>query len=415
MSSSPPLEERGEPTLRVVVLALAVTLGVQTLSAFALQSPTVFGPIATRDLGIAPERLGTFVVIINLAAMLMGLASPSVIQRFGPLRTVQIVIGLLIAGLLLGGTGWLPAVILAAVLFGIGNGFIGPVSSTILVERSPRSAMSLVFSIKQTGVPVGSMLAGAIIPIAVLAIGWRHTLWVCAALYVLALVAMQPLRADYDRHRDVKARLTVRAALTQMRAAIAMTLDDPRLLNLGFITFAYVAQQIAVMTYAVTYFNLELGHALVAAGFLYAAMQFAGIVGRIFWGFLADRMERPGVLLGALGVVSAAFSVVLALVTPQWSTAAVVTVCVLFGLTGVGWNGLFFAEVARTVPRDKVTRATSGGMFFSFLGGLSGPLAFSTLLPSGTSYGWGFAVIGVLPLAAGLRLILASSPRGKQS
>lgn len=409
--SAPTSPATVEPSLSTVVAALAVTLGVQTLSAFALQSPSVFAPIATRDLGVAPERLGTFVVVVNLAAMVVGLASTGVIQRYGPLRTVQISIAFLVAGLVFGGMATLPSVFLAAVLFGIGNGMIGPVSSTILVERTPRSAMSLVFSIKQTGVPVGGMLAGAIIPAAVLLLGWQHTVWVCAALYLLAIAAMQPLRASYDRDRDVHARLTVGSALAQMRAAIGLTVSDARLRDLAAVTFAYVAQQIAVMTYAVTYLNLELGHALVGAGFLYAAMQAAGIVGRIGWGALADRMERPRLLLGGLGIASCLCTVAIAFASPTWPVAAVLGLCILFGLTGVGWNGLYFAEVARTVPRDAVTRATSGGTFFSFLGGLTGPLAFSMLLPAGSSYGIGFAVIGLLPLVAGIRLILRTPPR----
>lgn len=395
-----------EPTLRIVLIALAVTLGAQILAAFAVHSPAVFGPVATRDLGIAADRVGLYITISYIAAMTVGLITPSIIARYGPLRALQgatlvIGIGVAIAAL---GTVW--AVIASAIVTGIGNAFMGPVSAQILAERSLAGRMSLIFSIKQTGVPVGAALAGALVPTAILLIGWRPTLVVGAALFVVAAVMVQPLRAEYDRGRDATVRLTWAGALAQMRESIAYSWRDARLRKLSIAAFAYVAMQVVLMTYVVSYLNLQLGYSLVLAGFLFSAMTVAGIVGRVFWGALADTMRRPQRLLGALGVAAALTACVLALATETWPQSLVALAAMAFGFTGVSWNGVYFAEVARNVPRAEVSRAMSGGMFFSFLGGIVGPLLFVFALPPGTRYSVGFVTIAVLSLLSGAWLMV---------
>ena len=394
------------PSVRIVAVALAVTLGAQTLAAFGVHSPAVFGPIATRDLGLSADKVGAFVTISYGAAMLVGLASPAVIGRHGPLRTVQLSVVFLAIGLLFGAFGAIWSVIVAAILTGVGNGLVGPVSAQILAERSPRHLTSLIFSIKQTGVPLGGALAGVILPAAVLTIGWQRSLVIAAVVYLVVAVAMQPLRAQYDSGRNRNARLDWRATVAQMRRSIAYSWNDPRQRDLAIAGYAYVATQLTVMTYAVSYFNLELGYSLVLAGFIYSAMQIAGIVGRIVWGALGDRVRRPQRLLGLLGLASAIIAAVLALSSAQWPIWLVMTVGIAFGLTGVAWNGVYFSEVARGVPREQVGQAAGGALFFSFLGGITGPALFTLFAPGPSSYALGFGLIGLTAAFAGVRLIV---------
>ena len=62
---------------------------------------------------------------------------------------------------------------LGALVMGTGYGPVTPSSSAILVDRTPENRRAFVFSLKQTGVPIGGALAGAIIPALILAIGWK--------------------------------------------------------------------------------------------------------------------------------------------------------------------------------------------------------------------------------------------------
>jgi hypothetical protein len=88
----------------------------------------------------------------------------------------------------------------------------------------------------------------------------------------------------------------------------------------------------------------------------------------------------------------------LASFSPAWPAAAVLTVCVLYGATAVGWNGVFLAEVARLAPEGRVAYLTGGTQFFTFAGVLIGPPLFGTIASLSGSYGAGFAATAALPL-----------------
>lgn len=391
-----------------VAAPLSVTVFLQSMTAFGLHSASVYAPIAAPALGLPPERVSIFVMFAYGAASLVGLGCSGVISRFGPLRTVQMALLAPALGLACAAIGWWPLLFLAAVLIGSGNGLTGPVSSHILVERTPRAVLSLVLSIKQTGVPIGGGIAGAIIPLLALSIGWRESLVAAAMVYLVSLIALQPLRNQYDQQRDRTVRLGVANTILQMKSALAITWGHPRLRALSLACFAYVAVQWVVLTFMVSLLHTRLGFSLVTAGLVFSAAQLTGIPGRLFWGVLGDRVRSPMALLGWLGLIMAALAAIIGYWNTAWPLEWIFVVSILFGFTGVSWNGLFFAEVARTVRFQDVSKATGGGQFIGFLGGMLGPIVFDAIATATASYQSAYTAIAILPFVAGLTLLIRS-------
>ena len=54
-------------------------------------------------------------------------------------------------------------------------------------------------------------------------------------------------------------------------------------------------------------------------------------------------------------------------------------VCIVSGLTVIGWNGIHLAEVARGVPIERVGAATGGVIVFTFIGVVPGPSHFAAI------------------------------------
>ncbi|WP_299365751.1 hypothetical protein, partial [uncultured Paracoccus sp.] len=81
-----------------------------------------------------------------------------------------------------------------------------------------------------------------------------------------------------------------------------------------------------------------------------AVAQGAGVLGRLLWGWLADRHVRPRTMLSLLSIVMAACMGGMALTGPDWALWIVILVAVGSGATAIGWNGVFLAEVARLSP-----------------------------------------------------------------
>src|SRR5207344_1115132 len=79
-------------------------------------------------------------------------------------RASQVALLSSMAGLLLMAAPPLPLVALGAVFIGLGYGPITPASSQMLSRTTDPRHYSLVFSIKQTGVPLGGVIAGLMVP-----------------------------------------------------------------------------------------------------------------------------------------------------------------------------------------------------------------------------------------------------------
>lgn len=262
------------------VLAVVVTLATQIIVSTAIIAPSVIAPAAASDLGVAPQSVGLIVALSYALAMISGLTVAGLLSRFGPLRTCQVAVLFGALGLALGAPGSIPLIFCAAALIGYGYGMVTPTSSHILVQSAPRERLAFIFSVKQTGVPIGGALAGALVPPLVLGLGWHWTLVALAAGCALAAIAMQPARARFDQRREPARR----TSWTQLVAPVRLVAATPALRALAALSLVYAQVQLAFITYFVSFLNLELGLTLVAAGLIYAVAHAASIVGRIAWG-----------------------------------------------------------------------------------------------------------------------------------
>ena len=77
----------------------------------------------------------------------------------------------------------------------------------------------------------------------------------------------------------------------------------------------------------------------------------------------------------------------------------------LSGLAVGSWNGVYLAEVASHAAPGKVSEATAGSTFLTFLGYVFGPVLFSIAVQTTGIYAPAFIAAGILPIVAGLTLI----------
>ena len=157
-------------------VALAATTALQIYASLAATATSVLAPEIAQTFAIAPKWIGVFVGLVYAGAMIASLACGGFIDRFGAIRVSQAGVVLCAAGTLAVALAPHSAIALltgAAVMIGVGYGPITPASSHVLIRTAEPSRLALTFSIKQTGVPAGAALAGAALPAAALAIGWR--------------------------------------------------------------------------------------------------------------------------------------------------------------------------------------------------------------------------------------------------
>ena len=386
---SAPLPAKHDPA--PMGLGLVVTLAIQAMVSMALLTLPVMGPEAARALNVSTSLLGIYVALAYLGAMASSVLAGAAVARVGAIRISQIGLLLCAAGLALSAVPWLPAMALGAVLIGLGYGPATPASSHLLARTTPPQHVSLVFSVKQTGVPVGGLLAGAMVPGTALALGWQAALALVALLCMACAAAAQPVRSGFDADRDPKRPLVP----GHVTSPIRLVLTHPMLRLLAVCSFFFSIIQLSLTTYLVTYLHQSVGLSLVAAGLALSVAQTAGVVGRIGWGWVSDRFldaRRPLILLALLMVLGCC---AIALLQPSLPWPVLGLALLLFGGSAIGWNGVYLSEVARQAPAGMASVATGGTLFITFFGVVLGPALFGAVAGITGTYRLSYALLAV--------------------
>lgn len=357
---------------RLRVAAITGVTSVQVMATMAVVIPASIAPEITTAFDLPSSYVGYQVSLAYVGAILMSLGAGLVVRRFGAIRTNQIAAFVLFVSMATFAVPHLATMAIGSVGFGIAYGITNPGASHVMMKIATPSNRNLIFSIKQTGQPLGGVLAGLMAPPIAVTFGWQWSLIAGATLALLTMLAIQPIRAPLDTDRDPK---------TKFRGAVFKDVNfmfrSPKLRLLAFSALSFSAVQIALMTYAVTMLVEDLSFTLVAAGMGLAVLQVAGVVGRLGWGVIADRIGSGGltlIIVAIISIGSALFTATLSPETPRW---IVMGLLIVFGISAVGWNGVFMAEIARLAPEGMIGSATGGVLVAVFFGVMIGPLIFN--------------------------------------
>lgn len=377
----------------------------QTFVALGRALPAVIAPAIIEDLHIAPAWIGVYFGLTALAALVSQLGCGSFIVRHGALRMSQISLAMLAAGTALAALGTPITLILSAIIAGGGGAVSTPASSHLLARCSSARYLPLVFSIKQTAVPAGLLLAGAFGPQLTEWLGWRHTMLLCAAVCAVFVVMLEPLRGIFDTDRVP----TRTFRLSDFQATLTAVLATPGLRSLSFACLAFNGLQAAMTAYFVVYLT-TIGYTPVAAGFVFSVAVAVAVPGRILWGWLGSTYVSPRVMMAGLAFGMAGSAALLALCSADWPALLVALVACVLSATALSWHGVLLAETARAAPEDMRGGVTGGVLSFGQVGALVLPLMYSGLLDVTGSYGIGFIICGVPALLVGVQLLRQRGP-----
>jgi MFS family permease len=398
-------EEGERSPRRAWLAALGVALLLQTTTSLLLRSIPVLGPDMTGAARLPSEWIGHLSGIHAAGSIAFMLIGSAVLLRFGPVRSSQggVVVGALALAAMAFGE-W-PVLVLAAALLGLGYGPAPPSGSEILARHAPPGHRSLIFSIKQSGVPLGGVIAGLVLPPAILAFGWQWAAALMAGLALIAAALVEPARRRFDAGRGDAAE-AARVSLARLfspanlKAPFAALFAARGLLPLTVGCILFSSVQGAFIAVFVSYLTAEIGYSLAVAGAAFSATQIASFGARVVMGWVADRIGSGVATLAILAAASCVAIGAVATIGQGWGIAALSAVAIFAGFASTSWNGVYLAEVARLAPPGRVGDATSGSTIFIFLGYFAGPIAFALGVALLGSYRAAFVGLALLPLAA---------------
>jgi len=141
------------------------------------------------ELHFDPAGLGVAVSLYFACSALIAIPAGWLVERYGDRPTSR-------AGVLLSGTAMLGTALFAhsylslvvLTMFSAGGNALGQLSSNLSLARLvPRHRQGLSFGVKQSAIPVATLLAGAAVPGIALPFGWRWAFVAGAGLAVLVL------------------------------------------------------------------------------------------------------------------------------------------------------------------------------------------------------------------------------------
>lgn len=391
--------------LYIVIVAM---LFQQAMSYMAAQVLPNVAPQAGMALSLDPELVLYHTTLFYAISGIFQASVGGLIIRWGAIRASQISLLGLGFGLAISMIGTLWAFALAAVIMGAANSFSTPASSHLLARQSPPRYAPLIFSIKQTGVPVGgqfAVVAGWLLVHDGQPETWVRAFMATAVVCLVLAIVIQPMRRRFDDDRNPGHPVRFGDAVRNI-GAVART---PALRDLGLAMFAFVGLQGLFNSIFATYAQTTLGYDKDSALRILFAVNLLAATSRIFWGWLGSEHAPARLVLALLAFVMAAATVGIGLAGDR-PHIVLALAALAFGASALSWHGLLLSEVARLAPPGQVGPVTGGVLFFGALGMLSFPFLAKTMRDVGVSYETIFIAAALPAVVIGLKILRPASP-----
>ena len=392
------------PSERYLWTVVGAGLLVQTGASLGHQALAPLAPFLTSDLGLSRAAFGLLASPVYLGATVANVPAGRFCDRLGvrPLFLLgPAVVGTaLVAGAVLGSYAGLLALLLVS---GLGNALALPPTTRAIVDWIPARRRALPMSIKQTGVALAGTLTALVVPPLALAYDWRGALGaVGVATAVAGLVAFLAYR-ERPAEPDVPGR-----PIAGMRHLLA----NRNLMLVCGATLLLAAVQLSVVSFLVLFLGDRLHYPVEAAASLLALAQLSGVVGRIGWGVVSDRLfagrRRPA--LAAIALLAALGMLGLSLADATTPAPLLAGLIVLIGGSAIGWNGVSMTFVAELAGRRQAASAAGLNLTSSGVGILIAPPLFGALVDATGSYALGFQALAAVALGV-LLLVQAIRPQ----
>jgi MFS family permease len=349
----------------------------------------VLGPELVVDLGLSRTALGLISTVHFVVGGLGSIGAGRLVDRFGARR--MMVAAFVSVALALAGMGLAPSYVWllagsAASGFALATG--NPSTNRAVSERIPAGRRGIIMGVKQAGVQVGAFLAGSLLAPFAQASGWRTALLASAVVPAVgALLALVAVPAD--------------GAVT----GATPTADRPRLpsavRHLAVYAFLMGAGVAAVIAYLPLFAVERLALTTATAGAVAAAIGSVGIVSRVAWGAVAERIGSFRLPLTVMGVGAVAATLAI-MAAPRVGLWVVWVGAVLMGMSAVTWNTVGMMAVIAEVDVADSGRASGVVLFGYYLGFVPSPLVFGRIVDTTGSYTTGWVVITVVFVVSAL-------------
>ncbi|MCD8338596.1 MAG: MFS transporter [Burkholderiales bacterium] len=391
---------------RLGVQALSTAMIAQLVAGLMSHTVSAIAPEITRTLHFSSSFIGIYTSCIYLGACLSSLVSGTFIRKYGPARITEYCLLAYAVSLLLCFADWSTIIIGSGLLLGLGKGAVQPAVNTMVSHHTQKSHLNFIFSIKQTAEPIGIALAGILIPYIAIHYDWQVALTFAAVIGAAGAYWCLTVRPDQDTYIDKNEKITPKS----LQESFRLVISSPALMKLAFLSICYKGLATTALAYLVTYL-VHRDFTLLFAGYALSVSTVGMFAGRLFWGWLADKINSSKAVLAFCGILMGLSTIALAQIEPHSSKALIVCIVFLLGFSSKGWSGVYSAQVALHAPEGRVSEATGGADFFEDIGAIIIPVLFGLLVTHwDKDYHLTFYLVAATTIVTGCLLIFLKKP-----
>lgn len=381
---------------RLTILTLAHVVGT-----LHMVSVMAMAPVIQQQLDLSATQVGLLVTAYYSAQTVGAFPAGGIVDRLGVGWALVVAHVVLIIGALTfsQAMGFALAFSGCAVM-GLGYSLTNPATARGVLEWCPPDRRATAMGIKQTGVPIGGVLAagnGALVTL----ISWQSIFWLVAGITAVHAFVCLPLTERPSRH-----------AHGSLRSVVANLGEVIRDRNLGVMfgsSSFYNMAQMNFFTYLTLFMREVVQASQPIAGLCLAIGQGASAVGRIGWGVVSDtllRARRKGLVIF---MCSGAIIFFVAMATLQPGSKGVwfgMLLALLLGLTIASFASLIQTLTVESVDSRLAGSAMGYQLMGTSVGGMLGPPLFGLTVDLTGKFANGWLLTALLTLAG--TLLLAS-------
>ncbi|WP_245667825.1 MFS transporter [Actinomadura macra] len=336
-------------------IILGAATFTQAASGFFVQGIGAMSIHLQRGLDLSTAQLGFLLSAAQLVPLAGLLVAGELLDRYSERWVVGLGACVVAVSLGLGSLAPGYASLLGVLLIvGAGYSTVQPGGSKSVASWFAASQRGLAMGIRQAGVPLGGVLAAALLPLLAAFAGWRTTLLAGGAVALLGagvfICLYRPSPAQTALRSDAPSDNESHPSLRTGLAARVRTLREPSMVKILLSGTSLVSVHSGISVLTVLYLHETTSAAEGSAALVLVATQAAGVAGRVCLAAWSDhsRLGRHGSVVTCMVAVTVGMA---ALMTPLGHSLAVA--CPLFiwlGFFGIGWYGPWVTHVAESAP-----------------------------------------------------------------
>jgi predicted MFS family arabinose efflux permease len=369
---------RSEPPPRISKRSVAaIALIALLIDSLIVRSLILLAPFIRLGLGIDESQFGYFMSALMMGTLLTTLPIGSILERFSTRWAFGTLLSVTGVGLfIVANQKTFYGLIAVLFVLGILRAGIIPLANRVIAENFDRNQRGAITGFVFAAVPLGGFLGALVLPALGEAFDWGAGYQLLGSVaFVGGILAWILLSKEKKNDPGSQTRMAFKTLGSKTFIVLAAT-------------YGLFALCMTTETYITLYLVDVVKISALVAGTFFGMIQLIGVVGRLFWGILADRYfsnNRWWLLAFTSGIM--VLSIVLLIYLTPHSPYWIIAIDMIgFGLSAAASWAILCTLVGDVVGISSVTTATAIIFFITNITDAGGPVLFGNVLRITQSY-----------------------------